>query len=93
MRASRIVAATLSVAIVGGLILNLSHGLANATAMYDVCRNEQLSFTRQSQCIDEMKSASSEVARKDVAARYQNMITAKVAAEQGVSLPAPTNVN
>ena len=93
MRASRIIAATLAFAVVGGAVLGLSHGLANATSMYDVCRNTQLSFTRQSQCVDEMKSASSDVARKDVAARYQNMITAKVAAEEGVLLPAPTNVN
>ena len=93
MRASRIVAAALSIAIVGGLAFNLSHGLNNATAMYDVCRNAQLSFTRQSQCIDEMRLARSKVAREDVKARYRNMIEARTAAEEGVSLPPRTSTN
>jgi hypothetical protein len=93
MRASRIVAAVLSVVIVGGLALNLSHGLNNASAMYNVCRNTQLSFTRQSECIDEMRTAGSKAAREDVTARYRHMIEARVAAEEGVSLPPRTNTN
>jgi hypothetical protein len=88
MRASRFVAAALTVAIVGAAVLNLSHGLASASSMYDVCKNTQLSFTKQSQCIDDMKAAKSDTARNDVAAHYQAMIDAKAAAEQGMMTPS-----
>ncbi|TAK98227.1 MAG: hypothetical protein EPO08_19885 [Rhodospirillaceae bacterium] len=92
MRASNIVAAVLSVAMVGGAILSLTHGLANASAssFESVCRNTQLSFATQTQCSQDIKAASTDTMRKQVAARYQNMIDTKSTTEQSIPVASPS---
>jgi hypothetical protein len=73
MQTSKILGAAFAIAIGGGAVMALSHGLEaaqpSATA---TCKDVRLSMTDQNKCDTEVKSAATDSARQQVIAQYQS---------------------
>jgi hypothetical protein len=85
MQASKIVAALISVGLVGGGALAVARGTDNsaANAREAVCGNKQLSLAEEDNCKTQMKAAKSEVAKQQIATRFQSKIDVRDAVAAG----------
>ena len=104
MKTSNLVGAVMSIAIVGGGALALAKNSDNQmiSAREAVCTNKLLDATEQGSCASQMKSAKSEVAKQQIATRFQSKIdireatdygTAAKSSSGGVSTPHTTPTN
>jgi hypothetical protein len=85
MQASRFVAALISVGLVGGGALAVARGTDNsaANARAAVCNNKQLTMVEQDSCTTQMKAAKSEVAKQQIATRFQSKVDTRDAVATG----------
>jgi hypothetical protein len=89
MQGSKIVAAALSLAVVAGSALAVARGGDNAVvnAREAVCSNGHLTVAEQADCQSQLQAASSELAKQQVATRFQSKIDFREAVA-----PAPSPV-
>jgi len=87
MKTSNFVGAVMSVAIVGGGALALSKSSENnlISAREAVCHNTWLNAIEQDTCRTQMKDATSEVAKQQIATRFQSKIDIRGATDYSTS--------
>ncbi len=85
MKTSNFVGAVMAVAIVGGGALAFAKSSENqmASAREAVCVNKTLNATEQNSCRTQMKDAKSEVAKQQIATRFQSKIDIRDATDYG----------
>ena len=93
MQTSKVLGAVFAVALGGGAVFALSHGLEAAqTSATTTCRDARLSMIDQNKCNTEVKSAATESARQQVVAQYQSKaaLSGKATTSPSATAPAPT---
>ncbi len=90
MRTSQIIAAVISLGVVGGGALAVARGSESSlvSARQAVCASRQLSPMEQDSCKSQMEMATSEIGKQQIATRFQSKIDIRNAVATGPSTPS-----